>query len=140
MKQDETEEYQDRLAEDTKEQKQKKGRRQHFYRLAISILILTGFLEDFPVIIVMFYIAVTRICGAPARQEVGSALTMATIISAMLNSLWTMIILFCELCSCQKLFKDLSTCCCNRKSPSSFKNLCKKSCYDNSNLKPSKHC
>ena len=72
------------------------------YRLAVLLLILTGFFEDFPVVIATFYTAVSPACGTPARQEVGSVLTMTTIISAMMNSLWTMIILFCELCGCQK--------------------------------------
>ena len=73
------------------------------YRLGILALILTGLLEDLPVILLVFYTAVLPMCGAPARQEVGSDLTMATIVSSMLNSLWTMIILFCELCGCQKI-------------------------------------
>ena len=33
------------------------------YRLAIILLILTGFLEDFPVVIVTFYTATSTACG-----------------------------------------------------------------------------
>ena len=55
-------------------------------RLTILLLILTGFFEDFPVVIVTFYTAVSPVCGTPARQEVGSVVTMTTIISAMMNS------------------------------------------------------
>ena len=80
------------------------------YRLAILLLILTGFFEDFPVVIVTFYTAVSPTCGTPARQEVGSVLTMTTIISSMMNSLWTLIILFYELCSCQKVSTNISYC------------------------------
>ena len=135
----ERENYPETVAEDRGEQEKKDKPQKHISRLAILILILTGLFEDFPVVIVMFYTAVTRICGAPARQEVGSGLTMATIISSMLNSLWTMIILFCELCGCQKLFQNISSCCCQRKSASpkhKFKNLCRMSCFS----KPSKNC
>ena len=137
----ERENYPETVAEDRGEQEKKDKPEKHISRLAILILILTGLFEDFPVVIVMFYTAVTRICGAPARQEVGSGLTMATIISSMLNLLWTMIILFCELCGCQKLFQInfISSCCCQRKSASpkhKFKNLCRMSCF----RKPSKNC
>ena len=72
------------------------------YRLAVILLILTGIFEDFPVVIITFHTAASPVCGTPARQEVGSVVTMVTIISAMMNSLWTMVILFYELCGCQK--------------------------------------
>ena len=74
------------------------------YRLALILLILTGLFEDFPVVIITFHTAASPFCGLPARQEVGSVVTMVTIISSMINSLWTMIILFYELCGCQKKF------------------------------------
>ena len=40
-----------------------------FYRMSILILILIGLLEDFPVVITMFYASVTRICGAPVWSK-----------------------------------------------------------------------
>ena len=40
------------------------------------------------------------LCGVPAKQAFGSGVTLATIISSMLNSLWTMILLLSELCKC----------------------------------------
>ena len=46
-------------------------------------------------------------CGVPAKQNAGSSITVATIISSMLNSLWTMILLFCELWGCT----DKGFCC-----------------------------
>ena len=114
------------------------------YRLAIILLILTGFLEDFPVVIVTFYTATSTACGMPARQEGGSVLTMTTIISAMMNSLWTMIILFGELCDCQKLYRNISYRCCAKIKyitiKKTFKTLCQKTCCQKStNLRLSKH-
>ena len=136
-------EYQDRLGEDSEEQKKKWKRQKYVYRLAIILLILTGLLEDFPVVIVTFYIAVSPTCGTPARQEVGSVVTMVTILSSMLNSLWTMVILFCELYSCRKFCKNLR--CQNQKDDTSskqtFKSCCHKISFARSRgFKPSKHC
>ena len=82
------------------------------YRLTLLLLIFTGFFEDFPVVLVTFYTAASPTCGTPARQEVGSLVTMVTIISSMMNSLWTMIILLCELHGFQ-----------------TFKIFCIKTCY-----------
>ena len=97
------------------------------YRLAVFLLILTGFFEDFPVVIITFHTAASPFCGTPARQEVGSVITMATIISAMMNSLWTMIILFYELCGCQKFCTNISCCRCAKikyiATKKDFKNL-----------------
>ena len=98
------------LRENSKEQYEGMGQK-YIYRLAVLLLILTGFFEDFPVILVTFYTAVAVSCGTPARQEVGSVITMVTIISAMMNSLWTMIILFCELCGGQKFYTNISYSC-----------------------------
>ena len=124
--------------EESREEKSIDRRQKYVYRSAIVILMLTGLLEDLPVVIVTFYTAASPSCGFPARQEVGSVLTMVTILSAMLNSLWTMIILFCELCDCQK-------CWCQREkdtySKKSFKNLPQKTCRQRPmNLGPSKYC
>ena len=70
------------------------------HRLGIIVLILIGFLEDLPVVIAVHYTSVIPMCGVPAKQAFGSGVTLATIISSMLNSLWTMILLLCELCKC----------------------------------------
>ena len=72
------------------------------YRLGFLALILTGIFEDFPVLLILFYITVLPICGAPARQNISLDLTTATVISSMLNSLWSMIPIFFELCECGK--------------------------------------
>ena len=69
-------------------------------RLGILVRLLVGFLEDLPVVISVYYPTVMPMCGIPAKQSAGSAVTLATIVSSMLNSLWTMICLICELCGC----------------------------------------
>ena len=69
-------------------------------RLGILVRILVGFLEDLPVVISIYYPTVMPMCGIPAKQSAGSGVALATIISSMLNSLWTMICLICELCGC----------------------------------------
>ena len=112
------EEFPDATRDDSKILK-KKGR--HFklvYRCAILLLILTGLLEDFPVVVVSYCTSVVPICGTPARQEVGSVHTLVTILSSMLNSLWTMILLFSELCGYQNLFGNISSCCQNKRESS----------------------
>ena len=109
------------------------------YRLAVLLLILTGFFEDFPVVLLTFYTAVAVVCGTPARQEVGSVATMVTIISAMMNSLWTMIILFCELCGCRKFYTNISYRSCV-KVKRTFKSLWQDTCCQRStNSRLSKH-
>ena len=69
-------------------------------RLGILVRILVGFLEDLPVVVSVYYPTVMPMCGIPAKQSAGSGVALATVISSMLNSLWTMICLICELCGC----------------------------------------
>ena len=69
-------------------------------QLGIVVRILVGIFEDFPAVVVVFLPPTLPMCGVPAKQHIGSGVTLATIISSMLNSLWTMILLFCELCRC----------------------------------------
>ena len=71
-------------------------------RLSILVLILAGILEDFPNVIVVYHTSVMPLCGSTTKQNIGSGVTVANIISSMLNSLWTMICLFFELCKCTK--------------------------------------
>ena len=85
-----------KLREDSEGQYKDRGEK-YIYIIAVLLLFLTGLFEDFPVVIVTFYTAALPTCGTPARQEVGSVLTMITITSAVMNSLWTMSILLCEL-------------------------------------------
>ena len=79
------------------------------HRLGIVVLIFIGFLEDLPVVIAVHYTSVIPMCGVPAKQAFGSGVTLATIISSMLNSLWTMILLLSELCKCAQ--RGFCICC-----------------------------
>ena len=76
-------------------------------QLGIVVRILVGIFEDFPAVVVVFFPPTLPMCGVPAKQHVGSGVTLATIISSMLCSLWTMILLFYELCGCS----DKGFCC-----------------------------
>ena len=69
-------------------------------RLGVLARILVGLCEDFPVVLAVYYPTVMPMCGVPAKQNARSGVILATIISSMLNSLWTMICLFCELSGC----------------------------------------
>ena len=69
-------------------------------KLNILLLVLSGLLEDFPALLLILYASSLPGCGTPTRYELGSAITMTTVVSSMLNSLWTMILLFCELRGC----------------------------------------
>ena len=71
--------------------------------LNILLLIVSGLFEDFPALLLIFYASALPGCGTPTRYESGSAVTITTVMSSMLNSLWTMILLFCGLfgyCGC----------------------------------------
>ena len=56
-------------------------------RLRILVLILAGILEDFPNVIVVYHTSVMPLCGSTTKQNIGSGVTVANIISSMLNSL-----------------------------------------------------
>ena len=59
-------------------------------------------LEDCPNVIVVYQTSLMPLCGSTTKQNTGSGVTVATIIASMLNSLWTMICLFFEICKCTK--------------------------------------
>ena len=77
----------DEFGRNEDEQQEKFNGSRAIHRLGILVRILVGLCEDFPVILAVFYPTVMPMCGA-------------TIVSSMLNSLWTMILLFCELWGC----------------------------------------
>ena len=66
----------------------------------ILVLVLSGLFEDFPALLLIFYASSLPGCGTPTRFEQGSAITMTTVVSSVLNSSWTMILLACEICGC----------------------------------------
>ena len=80
-------------------------------RLGMTVKFLVGLLEDLPVVVLLYYSAVIPFCGVPASRERSSPTTIATVVSAMLNSMWTMFILYWELCGCNKKFSDARCCC-----------------------------
>ena len=47
----------------------------------------------------------------PASRERSSPTTIATVVSSMLNSMWTMFILYWELCGCSKKLSSAQCCC-----------------------------
>ena len=71
-------------------------------RLEMAVRLLIGLLEDLPVVILLYYSAVIVFCGVPASRERSSPTTIATVVSSMLNSMWTMFMLYWELCGCNK--------------------------------------
>ena len=68
--------------------------------LNILLLIVSGLFEDFPALLLILYASSHPGCGTPIRYERGSAITITTVVSSMLNSLWTMILLLCGLFGC----------------------------------------
>ena len=105
-------------------------------RLGILARILVGLCEDFPVVLAVFYPTVMPMCGIPAKQKIRSGVTVATIISSMLNSLWTMFCLFCELWGCAK--KEF--CCFAIQKDSDVEDSDKNSCEQNNRQTTTKRC
>ena len=50
-------------------------------------------------------------CGVPTKQERYSPTTVATLLSSMLNSIWTMFVLYWDLFGCNKKMSDVEGCC-----------------------------
>ena len=81
-------------------------------RLGLTVRILIGLLEDLPVVIALYYAAaIIPFCGVPAKRERSSPATIATVVSAMLNSLWTMFVLCWNLFGYRKIIYIISYCC-----------------------------
>ena len=81
-------------------------------RLGMVVRILTGLLEDLPVANLIHYTVILPFCGVPAKRESTSPTTIAALVSSMLNSMWTMFILYWELCGCNKKVTEGECCCC----------------------------
>ena len=94
--------YQKCTSRNGEEQEEQSGSNRTVNRLRIAVLILAGMLEDFPNVIVIYHTALMPLCGSATKQNIGSGVTIATVISSILNSLWTMFCLFFELCRCTK--------------------------------------
>ena len=70
-------------------------------KLGIAVIILVSVLEDLPVVVAVFYTTVMPLCGV-RTEKFASTISLATIISSMLNSLWTMVVLSCKLWTCRR--------------------------------------
>ena len=64
-----------------------------------------------PAVIVLYYAVGLPLCGVPAKLEGASPTTIATIVSTMLNSIWTMFVLYWELCGCNKKISNAECYC-----------------------------
>ena len=80
-------------------------------RVGFTVRLLIGLMEDLPVMILMCYAMVIPFCGVPAEHESYSPTTIAAVVSSMLNSLWTMFILYWDLCGCSKKISNAQCCC-----------------------------
>ena len=79
-------------------------------RLGFIIRLLIGLLEDLPVVLLLYYAVTIPICGVPAKRESSSPTFIATVVSSMLNSMWTMFMLYWELCGCTKKLSNAECC------------------------------
>ena len=81
-------------------------------RLSFTVRLLIGLMEDFPVILLLYYSMVIPFCGVYKKEDAVSPTTLATIVSSMLNSMWTMLVLYWDLLGCYKKVSN-AECCCN---------------------------
>ena len=80
-------------------------------RLGFIVRMMTGLFEDLPVVILLYLSVSMPLCGVPAKRERYSPTTIATVVSSMLNSMWTMFVLYWELCGCNKKLSNAQCCC-----------------------------
>ena len=80
-------------------------------RVGFIVRLLIGLMEDLPVVILIYYSPIVPFCGVPAKQERYSPTTIAAVASSMLNSTWTMFILYWDLFECNKKMTDAQCCC-----------------------------
>ena len=80
-------------------------------RMGLIVRLLIGLMEDLPVVVLLHNAVFLPFCGVPAKRESSSPITIATIVSSMLNSMWTMFILYWELCGCNKKLSNAECCC-----------------------------
>ena len=80
-------------------------------KVGFTVRLLIGLMEDLPVMILLYYAMIIPFCGVPGKQERYSPTTVATLGSSMLNSIWTMFILYWDLFGCYKKMSDIESCC-----------------------------
>ena len=80
-------------------------------RVGFTIRLLIGLMEDLPVVILLYYSMVISVCGISILDERLSTTTIAVVVSSMLNSMWTMFILYWDLFGCYKKIVNAQCCC-----------------------------
>ena len=80
-------------------------------RVGFTVKLLTGLMEDLPTIILIFYSSIIPICGISQIPERYSPTTIATVVSSVLNSMWSMFILYWDLFGCNKKMSEAQCCC-----------------------------
>ena len=79
-------------------------------KLSFIVRLLIGLMEDFPLILLLYYSVVIPFCGRPTALD-SSPTTIATVVSSMLNSIWTLLILYWDLFGCYKKLSNAECCC-----------------------------
>ena len=77
-------------------------------RLGMIVRLLTGLLEDLPVVMILYFSVVIPFCGVSTSHEWSSPITIATVVTSMLNSMWTMFVLYWDLFKCIKRPNDMN--------------------------------
>ena len=80
-------------------------------RVGFTVRLLIGLMEDLPVVILLYYSMVIPFCGISQVEESLSPTALATVVSSMLNSLWTLFILYWDLFGCNKKLSNAECCC-----------------------------
>ena len=80
-------------------------------RVGFTVRLFVGLMEDLPVVILLYYSMIIPFCGTSRPQERSSSTTIATVVSSMLNAMWTMFILFWDLCGCSKKISNADCFC-----------------------------
>ena len=95
----------------------KKQKSEHTYLSATVVAVFTvnkvlgALMEDLPVVILMYYSVVLPFCGVPANQERYLSMTIAAVVSSMLNSMWTIFMLYWDLILYNNNMSDAQCCC-----------------------------
>ena len=90
----------------------RRGERNVYKWLGMTVRLLIGLLEDLPVVILLYNSVAMPLCGVPAKRESSSPTTIAPVVSAMLNSTWTVFVLCWDLFGCYNIISN-AQCWCN---------------------------
>ena len=90
----------------------RRGERNVYKWLGLTVRLSIGLMEDLPVVILLYNSVAMPLCGIPAKRESSSPTTIATVVSAMLNSMWTVFVLCWDLFGCYNIMSN-AQCWCN---------------------------